>query len=86
MENNNLPKPDNNMVWAILCTVLCCLPLGIAAIVSASKVDGYYMSGHYDAAVDAAEKAKKYSIYGAATSLVICVLYFLLMVVVAIGA
>ena len=29
-------KPDNNLVWAILCTLLCCLPFGIVSIVYAS--------------------------------------------------
>ena len=38
-------KPDNNLVWAILSTILCCLPLGIVAIVYASKVDGLYNQG-----------------------------------------
>ena len=47
MEQNNLeqqvstpmpPKPDNNMVLAIACTVCCCLPFGIVGIIKASKV------------------------------------------------
>jgi hypothetical protein len=44
------PKPDNNMVWGILTTILCCLPLGIVSIVYASKVDSYYAAGQYTAA------------------------------------
>jgi len=30
--------PDNNLVWAILCTVMCCMPLGIVAIIKSTKV------------------------------------------------
>ena len=29
------PKPDSNLVWGILATILCCLPLGIVSIVKA---------------------------------------------------
>lgn len=38
MENQN--KADNNMIWAILCTLFCCLPFGIVSIINAAKVDG----------------------------------------------
>ena len=30
----------NNMVWAILTTLFCCLPFGIVSIVYAAQVDG----------------------------------------------
>ncbi len=33
------PPPDNNLVWAILVTVFCCLPLGIVSIVKSSQVN-----------------------------------------------
>ena len=49
-----MPKPDNNMVMAILCTVCCCLPFGIYAIIKASKVNGFYMAGMYNEAVNSA--------------------------------
>ena len=39
MEQQNKLCPDSNLVWAILCTVLCCLPLGIVAIVKAASVE-----------------------------------------------
>ncbi len=48
METINDPAnkpPDNNLVWAILCTVLCCLPLGIVAIIKSTKVNDRLESG-----------------------------------------
>ena len=38
-------KPDNYLIWAILTTILCCLPLGIVAIVYSSKVDTLWSAG-----------------------------------------
>ena len=34
-----LRRPSNYLVWAILTTILCCLPLGIASIVFSSQVN-----------------------------------------------
>ena len=48
-------RPDNYLVWAILCTILCCLPLGIVSIIYSSKVDGLYNSGDYAGAEDASK-------------------------------
>lgn len=71
VNNNNLndknmgyEKPKSNMVWAILCTLFCCLPFGIVAIVNASKVDSLYYSGDYAGAQRASDDAKKFSQYG----------------------
>lgn len=69
------PKPNNNMVMAILCTVCCCLPFGIYAIIKASKVNGLYMAGMYDEAENTANEAKKWSTIGIITGLVIQVVY-----------
>lgn len=69
------PKPNNNMVMAILCTVCCCLPFGIYAIIKASKVNGFYMAGMYDEAENTANEAKKWSTIGIITGLVIQVIY-----------
>ena len=52
-------------MWAILSTVLCCLPLGIVSIINSTKVDNLYQQGKYEEAQEAADKAKKYAIYGA---------------------
>ena len=52
------PCPPNNLIWAILITILCCQPLGILAIVFSAQVNSKYYESGYDA-------AKKYSDWSA---------------------
>ena len=78
--------PDTNLVWAILCTVLCCLPLGIVAIVKSTSVEKLWNQGRYDEARKAANDAKKFSIWGAVLSLIFIVLYFIIVFVAAFAA
>ncbi|BBX31327.1 CD225/dispanin family protein [Mycolicibacterium mageritense] len=65
--------PDNNLVWAILSTVLCCLPLGIVAIVKSTQVSGLWAQGRYAEAQQAADDAKKFAIWGAIAGVVVSV-------------
>lgn len=58
---SNQAKPSSNLVWAILATLFCCLPLGIVAIVFAAQVDSKYNSGDYAGAQDASKKAALFS-------------------------
>jgi ABC-type Fe3+ transport system permease subunit len=84
METINDPgnkAPDNNLVWAILCTVLCCLPLGIVAIIKSTKVNELWAQGDKEGAQKAADDAKKFSIWGAGIAVVFIVLYFILMAI-----
>ncbi|MBE6309706.1 MAG: CD225/dispanin family protein [Bacteroidales bacterium] len=74
-------KPDNYLVWAILSTVLCCLPLGIVAIVKSSKVDSLWAQGYYDEAIQTANDAKKWCIIGAASGVIGSILYIIFVVV-----
>lgn len=79
---NPTTPPDNNLVWAILCTVLCCLPLGIYAIILSTKVNTLWAQGDYTGAEKAAADAKKFSIYGAVIGVVVyiitSILYFVI--------
>lgn len=75
--NTPMQKPDNYLVWAILCTVLCCIPLGIVAIVYAARVDSLWSEGRYEEAVNSSNKAKKFTIIGAIISVVLGILYFI---------
>jgi len=56
------PRPyvPNNLVWAILATLFCCLPLGIPAIVSASQVDSKVAAGDITGAQIASDSARKW--------------------------
>ena len=50
------PKcPPTNLVWAILATILCCIPTGIVAIIYAGKVTSRYQAGDYEGAERASE-------------------------------
>lgn len=84
--NQQMPKPDNNLVLAIICTVCCCLPLGIVGIVKASKVNGLYMAGMYDMAAQEAQEAKKWSIIGIAIGAVAWILYVIFYAIVGVAA
>jgi len=69
--------PDNNLVWAILSTVLCCLPLGIVSII-ATQVSGLWATGRFAEAQKSADDAKKFAIWGAIAGLIFGVLYAIL--------
>lgn len=75
------PEPENYLVWAILCTVLCCLPLGIVSIVYSNKVSGLWAQGRYAEAQEAANNAKKWAIIGAVVGVVAAVIFVLIYVV-----
>lgn len=51
------PKISSHLVPAILCTIFCCLPFGIVAIIYAAQVNGKAASGDYAGAQDYAHKA-----------------------------
>ena len=52
------PHVNNYLAQAILVTIFCCLPLGIAAIVFAAQVNGKLASGDYAGAVRTSNTAK----------------------------
>lgn len=75
MNNSNQnPRPDNNLIWAILSTLFCCLPLGIVSIIYAAKVDGLYRNGDYEDACEAAENSRKYAKWAAISGVIILVI------------
>ncbi|MGH8893164.1 MAG: CD225/dispanin family protein [Actinomycetes bacterium] len=78
--------PPNYLVWSILSTVLCCLPLGIASIVFAAQVNGKFAAGDIAGAQEASRKAKQFAIWSAVAGLVVGVLYLILAIAVGVGA
>lgn len=83
MENNNQNpqvnphayKPSNNMVWAVLTTIFCCLPFGIPAIVFAARVDSLWFSGRHQEAYNAARTSRNWALISAIVAIVGWILY-----------
>lgn len=67
--------PSSNLVWAILTTIFCCLPLGIVSIVFAAQVNGKWAAGDYAGAQESSRKARQWAIISAVVGLVGLVLY-----------
>lgn len=81
------PRPavvPNYLVWSILTTLFCCLPLGVVSLINAAKVDSLVAGGDHDAARVASAQAKKFAIWAAATWGVAMSLYVLFFVLLAV--
>lgn len=56
--NINMPPcPSTHLAWAVVLTLLCCLPAGIVAIVYSSSVETKYAHGDYAGAQRASQNA-----------------------------
>ncbi|GAB3989552.1 CD225/dispanin family protein [Nocardioides marmoraquaticus] len=73
--------PPNHLVWAILSTIFCCLPLGVASIVFAAQVNGKYASGDVAGAQQSSEKARKFALWSTIAGVVVLVIYIILIAV-----
>ena len=69
------PMPDTYLVWAILATLLCCMPFGIVSIVKASQVSSLYYQGNYAEARAASRAARNWAIASAVSSGAIVLVY-----------
>jgi len=70
----------NYLVFAILATVFCCLPTGIAAIVYAAQVNGKLQAGDLAGAQGASKNAKLWCLISLGLGLGLILLYALLMI------
>lgn len=73
------PPPSNYLVWAILTTIFCCLPLGIVSIVFASQVNSKWAVGDTQGAYESSRKAKLWAIWSAVAALILGAGYGLLL-------
>lgn len=74
----NVKQPECPKTWlpeSIISTCLCCLPLGIVAIVYAVKVDSAYLQGNYEQALQYSKLARNWTLAAAGSALLIAVLY-----------
>jgi hypothetical protein len=75
------PKPQNYLVWAILSTLFCCMPLGVVSIVFAAQVDGKYNSGDTAGAEASSKSAKAWAWASFGVGLAATLIYVVFMVV-----
>ena len=62
------------LVFSILCTILCCMPFGVVAIVFAAKINSALSAGNIAEAKDCAKKSKIWIIVSAVVGLVAIIL------------
>lgn len=75
------PPPENNLVWGIVVTVVCCLPLGIVSIVKANQVNTLWAQGLHDAARQSAAEAKSWAKWGAIVAGIGLALYLIVIII-----
>jgi heme/copper-type cytochrome/quinol oxidase subunit 2 len=68
---------NSHLVWSILNTICCCLPLGIYAIICSAKVSTLVAQGRIAEAQAKAKEAKKWNLI----SLIIAIIGFVLSVI-----
>ena len=57
-QSTHQAPPPNYLVWAIVTTILCCLPFGIVSIVYAAQVNSKWQMGDYEGAKLSSKNAK----------------------------
>ena len=72
------PSIPTYLTQAILVSLFCCLPFGIAAIINASKVRNFMIFGQYELAKEHSDKAKKMVIFSIIFGVIWIVITFLL--------
>ncbi len=80
--NTTNQKPENYLIWAILSTLFCCLPLGIVAVIKANQVDSLWLGQRYDEALVASNEAKKWTIISAISGLAVQFISYLILFIV----
>lgn len=68
------PQIPDYLVWSILETLCCCVPLGIVAIVFSVKANSAKQQGDYQTAMECANKAKMYLWIGFGFGLLVIIL------------
>jgi len=79
------PAIQNYLVFAILTTVLCCLPAGIPAIVYAASVNGKLQAGDFAGAKTASDNAKMWCWISFGLGLGVSVIWIILAMVGMVG-
>lgn len=69
--------PPNHLVWAILSTLFCCLPLGVVSIVFAAQVNSKWTAGDVAGAQESSRKARTFALWSTIIGAVFAVIYLI---------
>lgn len=72
---SGMTEPPTYLWQSIVVMLLCCLPLGIPALIFSTKVKPAFASGDYAAAMEASKKAKLFCILALVIGLIVQVIY-----------
>jgi hypothetical protein len=67
--SDSSPNIQNYLVPAILATVLCCVPVGVVAIIFSAQVNSKIAAGDISGAMEASKKAKMFMFIAAGAGL-----------------
>ena len=73
------PPPPNYLVWAILTTILCCLPFGIVSIIYAAQVNTKWQTGDYEGAKSSSKNARTWAWVAFIAGLAVVIIYAVLL-------
>lgn len=73
--NTNEPMPPTYLVWAVVCTMLCCFIPGIVAIINATKVSSRYYAGDLEGARRASRNTEIWIIVSFVLGLITATVY-----------
>lgn len=80
------PPPDNYLVWAVLTTIFCFMPLGIVSIVKSTEVNFKWSVGDFAGAYRASQEAKKWAKWSAYVSIgTVAVVFVIYAIIIAIA-
>lgn len=72
--------PPNYLAWAIVTTILCCLPFGIVSIVYAAQVNSKWQMGDYEGAKLSSKNAKLWAWISFGIGIAGIIIWFLLVI------
>jgi hypothetical protein len=70
--------PPNYLAWAIVTTILCCLPFGIVSIIYAAQVNSKWSVGDVSGALQSSKNAKTWAWVSFAAGLLGLVIWIVL--------
>ncbi len=73
--------PPNYLVFAILTTILCCLPFGIVSIIFAAQVNSKWVAGDFAGAQISSKNAKTWAWVAFAVGITAAIIYIILIMV-----